>query len=65
MRPLPLRRVRIEQTVQRERFDKYIVRANALEDNYRLYHVVAGNRRQFAGANFKVTSGESHGTFKT
>src|SRR6266436_4122893 len=34
----------------------YIVRANALEDNYRLYHVVAGNRRQFAGANFKVTS---------
>ena len=30
----------------------YLVRANALEDNYRLYHVVAGNRRQFAGANF-------------
>jgi len=38
----------------------YIVRANALEDNYRLYHVVKGNRRQFAGANFKVTSGEWH-----
>jgi hypothetical protein len=38
----------------------YIVRANALEDNYRLYHVVAGNRRQFAGANFRVTSGEWH-----
>jgi hypothetical protein len=38
----------------------YIVRANALEDNYRLYHVVEGNRRQFAGANFKVTSGEWH-----
>ena len=38
----------------------YIVRANALEDNYRLYHVVAGNRRQFAGANFKVTSGKWH-----
>jgi hypothetical protein len=38
----------------------YIVRANALEDNYRLYHVVGGNRRQFAGANFKVTSGEWH-----
>src|SRR6266446_6258151 len=38
----------------------YIVRANALEDNYRLYHVVAGNRRQFAGANFKVSSGEWH-----
>jgi hypothetical protein len=38
----------------------YIVRANALEDNYRLYHVIKGNRRQFAGANFKVTSGEWH-----
>ncbi len=38
----------------------YIVRANALEDNYRLYHVVAGNRRQFAGANFKVTPSEWH-----
>ncbi len=38
----------------------YIVRANALEDNYRLYHVVAGQRRQFAGANLKVTSGEWH-----
>jgi hypothetical protein len=38
----------------------YIVRANALEDNYRLYHVIDGKRRQFAGANFKVTSGEWH-----
>ena len=38
----------------------YIVRANALENNYRLYHVVNGRRRQFAGANFKVTSGEWH-----
>ena len=38
----------------------YIVRANALEDNYRLYHVVQGSRRQFAGVNFKVTSGEWH-----
>lgn len=38
----------------------YIVRANALEDNYRLYHVVAGQRRQFAGANFRVTSNEWH-----
>ena len=38
----------------------YIVRANALEDNYRLYHVVDGRRRQFAGANFKVTSGAWH-----
>jgi hypothetical protein len=38
----------------------YIVRANALEDNYRLYHVVNGSRRQFDGANFKVTPGVWH-----
>jgi hypothetical protein len=38
----------------------YIVRANALENNYRLYHVVNGNRKQFGGANFKVASGEWH-----
>jgi hypothetical protein len=38
----------------------YIVRANALEDNYRLYHVVNGRRVQFAGANFKVNSEEWH-----
>ena len=38
----------------------YIVRANALENNYRLYHVVGGRRVQFASANFKVASGEWH-----
>src|SRR5260370_23423471 len=38
----------------------YIVRANALEDNYRRCHGVKGSRRQFAGTNFKVTSGEWH-----
>src|SRR5713101_6211943 len=38
----------------------YIVRANALENNYRLYHVVNGRRSQFAGTNLKVTSGEWH-----
>lgn len=38
----------------------YVVRANALENNYRLYHVINGSRRQFAGANFKITSGEWH-----
>ena len=38
----------------------YIVRANALEDNYRLYHVVSGRRRQFAGANFRVTPNVWH-----
>jgi Domain of Unknown Function (DUF1080) len=38
----------------------YVVRANALENNYRLYQVVNGRRRQLAGANLKVTSGEWH-----
>ena len=38
----------------------YIVRANALENNYRLYHVVNGRRSQFAGANLRITSGEWH-----
>lgn len=38
----------------------YIVRANALENNYRLYNVLNGRRVQFAGANFKVASGEWH-----
>jgi hypothetical protein len=38
----------------------YIVRANALENNYRLYHVVDGRRQQFAGANVNVGSGEWH-----
>jgi len=38
----------------------YVVRANALEDNYRLYRVVAGRRQQFAGANLRVTSKQWH-----
>src|SRR5262245_49388326 len=38
----------------------YIVRANALEGNYRLYRVVNGQRVQFAGASCKVVSGEWH-----
>jgi len=38
----------------------YVVRANALENNYRLYHVVSGRRVQFAGANVKVAAGEWH-----
>src|SRR2546430_3773770 len=38
----------------------YITRANALENNVRLYKVVGGSRRQFAGKNMKVTSGEWH-----
>jgi len=38
----------------------YIARANALENNVRLYHVVAGRRVQFAGTNHAVTSGQWH-----
>jgi len=38
----------------------YVVRANALEDNYNLYHVVAGRRRQIAGANLRVTPNQWH-----
>ena len=39
----------------RDKDNYYVVRANALEDNYRLYHVVKGRRAQFGGANFKVS----------
>ncbi len=38
----------------------YVTRANALENNVRLYHVVKGKRIQFAGWNGKVTSGVWH-----
>jgi hypothetical protein len=38
----------------------YVTRANALESNVRLYHVVKGKRIQFAGWNGKVTSGVWH-----
>jgi hypothetical protein len=38
----------------------YVVRANALEDNVRFYHVVKGRRSQIAGANTKVTANEWH-----
>jgi len=38
----------------------YVVRANTLENNYNLYHVVNGRRSEFAGAKLKVTSGEWH-----
>ncbi len=39
----------------------YVTRANALENNIRLYHVVKGARRQFAGWNGAVTTGVWHG----
>jgi hypothetical protein len=38
----------------------YVVRANALEDNVRLYRMVRGQRTQFAGANVKVPSDAWH-----
>lgn len=38
----------------------YVTRANSLEDNVRLYKVVKGKRKQFAGVNAKVSSGEWH-----
>jgi len=44
----------------RDNDNYYIVRANALEDNVRLYHVVKGKRVQFAGVSTKVASGQWH-----
>ena len=38
----------------------YVTRANALENNVRLYHVVKGDRQQFAGWNGKVSTGHWH-----
>ena len=38
----------------------YVLRANALENNVRLYKVVNGNRAQIASKNTKVTSNEWH-----
>src|SRR5215831_3053715 len=38
----------------------YIARANALEDNVNLYHVVHGDRSQFAGKDTRVTAGAWH-----
>jgi hypothetical protein len=37
-----------------------ITRANALENNVRLYGGVQGDRKQFAGANVKVSAGDWH-----
>src|SRR6266481_2512445 len=38
----------------------YVVRANALENNFRLYRMVNGRRLQFAGANVKVSPAQWH-----
>jgi hypothetical protein len=38
----------------------YVVRANALEDNVRFYHVIRGRRSQLRSASPKVAAGEWH-----
>jgi hypothetical protein len=40
--------------------DYYVARANALEDNVNLYHVVKGHRREIKGWSGKVTSNAWH-----
>ncbi len=40
--------------------DYYVVRANALEDNVRLYRVVNGSRQQIKGINTKVAANQWH-----
>jgi 3-keto-disaccharide hydrolase len=44
----------------RDKDNYYITRANALEDNVHLYHVVNGRRVRFAGWDGKVASGVWH-----
>lgn len=44
----------------RDENNYYLTRANALEDNVRLYHVVDGRRRQFGGWNGKVAGQTWH-----
>lgn len=44
----------------RDKDNYYIARANALEGNFRLYHVIKGRRVQFGGANFGVTPNVWH-----
>jgi len=38
----------------------YIARANPLENNYRVYKVINGNRKQMASVNFGIPTGEWH-----
>jgi len=44
----------------RDENNYYIARANPLEDNFRVYKVVDGQRKQLASKKLKVTSGEWH-----
>jgi hypothetical protein len=47
-------------TVLQTSDDCYVTRANALEDNVRLYRVVKGQREQLASANAKVAANAWH-----
>ncbi len=38
----------------------YVARANPLENNFRVYKVVNGNRKQLDSAHLKITPGEWH-----
>jgi hypothetical protein len=42
----------------RDEDNYYVARANALEGNVRLYEVVDGRRRQFAGVDVEVPAGK-------
>ena len=44
----------------RDENNYYLTRANALEDNVRIYHVVGGRRRQFGGWDGKVAGQTWH-----
>jgi hypothetical protein len=44
----------------RDHLNYYVTRANALENNIRLYKVVGGVRRQIAGQSVEVTAGVWH-----
>lgn len=44
----------------KDRDNYYLARANALEDNVRIYHFVNGRRTQFKGVNLTVTPNQWH-----
>jgi hypothetical protein len=44
----------------RDENNYYVTRANALEDNVRLYHVIAGKRSELASWSGRVTAGSWH-----
>src|SRR6516162_3512530 len=54
-RPIPAKNVDVVL-----RFNYYVVRANALEDNVRFYRMVKRKREPLGGADIKVTCNEWH-----